>query len=256
MDTLRMWQHLISGDRPVPPSAAELFERGLAFERSGRALDACDAFVDCVAELEAAERPEAAVVNHKLAVYAHEGDRPEDAVFYAVRSVFLYNKCEDLGGLCAALHNLAVIHARRGEPALAETARTQAARARGAARARARRARASGRDGAGSASSSSDPRKSAIPPKRTAGLRGSGRVPAPRGPESSMRPTITSLFLTVCMLVLPGCFWARPTLMSSSGQRLELRELRGVALLRNGRSLSSIFESRPSLCVGGTGAAC
>ncbi len=150
MDTLRMWQHLISGDRPVPPSAAELFERGLAFERSGRALDACDAFADCVSELEAAERPEAAVVNHKLAVYAHEGDRLEDAIFYAVRSVFLYNKCEDLGGLYAALHNLAVIHTRRGEPALAQTARTQAARARRELLARGQAELAeSGRDGAG-----------------------------------------------------------------------------------------------------------
>ena len=150
MDTLRMWQHLISGDHPVPPSAAELFERGLAFERSGRPLDACDAFTECVAQLEAAERSEAAVVNHKLAAYAHEGGRPEDAVYYAVRSVFLYNKCEDLGGLYAALHNLAVIHAERGEPALAETARTQAARARRELLARGQGELAeSGRDGAG-----------------------------------------------------------------------------------------------------------
>ena len=130
MDTLRMWQHLISGDRPVPPSAGELFERALAFEASGRSLDARDAFTDCLPELEAAERSEAAVVNHKLAVYELDAGKIDEAVYHAVRSVFLYSKVQDLGGIYASLHNLALIHAERGEPALADTARTQSARAR------------------------------------------------------------------------------------------------------------------------------
>jgi hypothetical protein len=125
-----MWQHLISGDRPVPPSAAELFDRALAYEASARPLDARDAFSDCVPELEAAERPEAAVANHKLAVYELESGNIDEAVYHAVRSVFLYSKAQDLGGIYASLHNLAIIHEGRGEPALADTARTQSARAR------------------------------------------------------------------------------------------------------------------------------
>lgn len=130
MDTLRMWQHLISGDRPAPPSAHELFEQALDYEASGRGIDASECLRGCVAELEAAERPEAAVANHKLAVWELDRGRMDEAVYHAVRSVFLYNKAEDLGGIYAALHNLAVIHSQRGEPALAETARTQCARAR------------------------------------------------------------------------------------------------------------------------------
>ena len=130
MDTLRMWQHLISGDRPVPPSALELFERALAFEDSGRPLDARDAFADCLPELEAAQSPEAAVVNHKLAVHELGVGQIDEAIYHAVRSVFLYSRSQDLGGIYASLHNLALIHARRGEPALADTARTQSARAR------------------------------------------------------------------------------------------------------------------------------
>jgi hypothetical protein len=125
-----MWQHLISGDRSVPPSALELFERGLVFEDSGRPLDAGDALRDCLSELEAAQSPEAAVANHKLAVFELGSGKIDEAVYHAVRSVFLYSKAEDLGGIYASLHNLALIHAQRGEPALAETARTQSARVR------------------------------------------------------------------------------------------------------------------------------
>ncbi len=130
MDTLRMWQHLISGDRSVPPSARELFERGLAFEDSGRPLDARDILADCLGELEAAQSPEAAVANHKLAVFELGAGNIDEAVYHAVRSVFLYSKAEDLGGIYASLHNLALIHAQRGEPTLADTARIQSARVR------------------------------------------------------------------------------------------------------------------------------
>ena len=130
MDTLRMWQHLISGDRPVPPSAAQLFQRALAFEESGRSLDSRDALAQCVAELEAAESADAAVANHKLAVFELDAGNKDQSVYHAVRSVFLYSEAQDLGGIYAALHNLAVIHGERGEPALAETARRQSARAR------------------------------------------------------------------------------------------------------------------------------
>ena len=130
MDTLRMWQHLISGDRPPPPTALETFERALAMEDSGRMLDARELLQVALPALEAAEAPEAAVANHKLAVFELERGETDEAAFHAVRSVFLYNKCEDLGGIYAALHNLAVIHTERGEADLAETARTQSARAR------------------------------------------------------------------------------------------------------------------------------
>lgn len=125
-----MWQHLISGDRSVPPTALELFERGLAFEESGRPLDARDALADCLAELETAQSSEAAVANHKLAVFELGAGNIDEAVYHGVRSVFLYSKAEDLGGIYASLHNLALIHAQRGEPSLADTARTQSARVR------------------------------------------------------------------------------------------------------------------------------
>ena len=69
MDTLRLGQHLINSDSATPPEARELFERAVECEASGRVVDAWEIFQSCVDELEAAEAPEAAVVNHKLAVF-------------------------------------------------------------------------------------------------------------------------------------------------------------------------------------------
>ena len=73
-----------------------------------------------------------------------------------------------------------------------------------------------------------------------------------------MRLTIASLFLTTFMLALPGCFWGETdadVFFKVSASNYENYE--GLLFPEErAEAWSSIFESRPSLCVGGTGTAC
>ncbi len=130
MDALRMWQHLVQGNSPIAKEAVDDYRRAIELGLGGRWTEA-EALLERTREpLEEAEAPQAAAANHNLAALAQERGDSEGAVFHAVRSVFLYNRLADLGGLYAALRNLAVIHASRGETHLATAAQHQAARAR------------------------------------------------------------------------------------------------------------------------------
>jgi hypothetical protein len=124
-----MWQHLVHENSPAPRALEdyrEAIEIGL-----GGDWGAAQRHLERSREpLEDADAPEAAAANHNLAALHQESRRLDDAVFHAVRSVFLYNRLQDLGGLYSSLRNLAVIHASRGETHLATAAQHQAARAR------------------------------------------------------------------------------------------------------------------------------
>lgn len=130
MDALRMWQHLVHPNSPSSPPAVEDYRRAIELGLSGDWSRAERILERSREPLEEADAPEAAAANHNLAALCQERGDPDGAVFHAVRSVFLYNKAQDLGGLYASLRNLAVIHTSRGETHLATAAQHQASRAR------------------------------------------------------------------------------------------------------------------------------
>jgi len=130
MDALRMWNHLMSESTPPSKEALALYGRACDLESAGAWGQARELLLGCVGELEDHNSPAAAAANLKLAVLLQEeGDR-DGAVFHCVRSLFLYNRFEDAGGLYAGLRNLIVIHRSRGENRLAMAAQHQAARVR------------------------------------------------------------------------------------------------------------------------------
>lgn len=130
MDALRMWQHLVQENSPSPPRAVDEYRRAVAKALAGDWKGAARILESSRDALEEVGAPEAAAANHNLAALCQErGDR-DGAVFFCVRAVFLYNRLQDLGGLYAALRNLAVIHTSRGETHLATAAQHQASRAR------------------------------------------------------------------------------------------------------------------------------
>ena len=130
MDALRMWQHLVHPNSPKAPPALEDYRRAIEIGLSGDWSRAERMLERSREPLEAAEAPEAAAANHNLAALCQERGDLDGAVFHSVRAVFLYNRSQDLGGLYAALRNLAVIHTSRGETHLATAAQHQASRAR------------------------------------------------------------------------------------------------------------------------------
>jgi tetratricopeptide (TPR) repeat protein len=130
MDALRMWQHLVYENSPVAKKAVDDYRRALELGLDGRWDEAEAVLAQSLEPLEKAEAPQAASANHNLGVMHQERGDLDGAVFHAVRAVFLYNRRADLGGLYAALRNLAVIHTSRGETHLATASQHQAARAR------------------------------------------------------------------------------------------------------------------------------
>ena len=130
MDALRMWQHLVHQNSPRTPPAVDDYRRAIELGLAGDWTRAERILERSREPLEAADAPEAAAANHNLAALCQERGDPAGAVFHAVRSVFLYNRAQDLGGLYASLRNLAVIHTSRGETHLATAAQHQATRAR------------------------------------------------------------------------------------------------------------------------------
>ena len=130
MDALRMWQHLVHQNSPPHPRAVDEYRRAIELGLAGDWTRAERILERSREPLEEADAPEAAAANHNLAALCQERGDPDGAVFHAVRSVFLYNQAQDLGGLYASLRNLAVIHTSRGETHLATAAQHQASRAR------------------------------------------------------------------------------------------------------------------------------
>ncbi len=130
MDALRMWQHLVHENSPAAEQAVDDYRRALGLGLEGRWDEAEEVLAQSLEPLEKAEAPEAAAANHNLAAMHQERGDLEGAVFHSVRAVFLYNRLADLGGLYAALRNLAVIHTSRGETHLAMASQHQASRAR------------------------------------------------------------------------------------------------------------------------------
>jgi hypothetical protein len=130
MDALRMWQHLVHQNSSPTPTAIDEYRRAIELGLAGDWTRAERILERSREPLEDAEAPEAASANHNLAALCQERGDFEGAVFHAVRSVFLYNRAQDLGGLYASLRNLAVIHTARGETHLATSAQHQASRAR------------------------------------------------------------------------------------------------------------------------------
>ena len=131
MDALRMWRNLARKERPPPREALDLYRKAIQAGFNGRWDQAEDLLADSLEPLEAAGAPEAAAANHNLAVIHFERGDADGAVFHCIRGLFLYNRAQDIGGLYAALRNLAVIHQSRGEGSLAGAAVREAARARG-----------------------------------------------------------------------------------------------------------------------------
>jgi len=150
MDALRMWRELARKEKPPPKEAIDLYRRAIQAGFSGDWDQAEALLADSLEPLEAAGAPEAAAANHNLAVIHFERGDWDGAVFHCIRGLFLYNRASDIGGLYAALRNLAVIHKSRGEESLAVAASREAARARGELTARGLLEEAeSGRDGQG-----------------------------------------------------------------------------------------------------------
>jgi tetratricopeptide (TPR) repeat protein len=131
VDALRIWQHLADSSRPVPRDALLLCQKASDLAFAGRWTEAEAILAEAVGPLEDADAPQAAAANHNLAAALQERGDSDGAVLHGVRALFLYNREEDLGGIFAALRNLAVIHAARGESGLATAAQHQAARVRG-----------------------------------------------------------------------------------------------------------------------------
>ncbi len=150
MDALRIWKHLMVESNPPPRKALATYRSAIEVGYSGDWAEAEAMLQTSLAPLEEAEAPEAAAANHNLAALLQERGDLDGSVFHAVRSVFLYNRAQDLGGLYCSLRNLAVIHMARGETGLATSAQHQAACARRELTARGMLARVEdGRDAAG-----------------------------------------------------------------------------------------------------------
>lgn len=150
MDALRMWRDLARKEQPPPKEAIELYRRAIQAGFSGDWDKAEALLADSLEPLEAAGAPEAAAANHNLAVIHFDRGDTDGAVFHCIRGLFLYNRSSDLGGLYAALRNLAVIHKAHAEESLAVAASREAARARGELVSRGLLEEAeSGRDGQG-----------------------------------------------------------------------------------------------------------
>jgi len=130
MDALRMWSHLLHQANQPSDETLLLYRQATDLNAVGRWEQAASILEGCVSELEKADAPQAAPANHNLAVVLQQrGDR-DGAIFHCVRSVFLYEQVEDLGGMFAGLRNLIVIHRSRQENRLAMAAQHQAARVR------------------------------------------------------------------------------------------------------------------------------
>ncbi len=131
MDALRMWRDLARKKAPPPKGALEQYRQAISAGFNGDWDKAEALLASSLEPLEAAGAPEAAAANHNLAVIHFERGDTDGAVFHCIRGLFLYNRASDIGGLYAALRNLAVIHNTRGEESLAIAASREAARARG-----------------------------------------------------------------------------------------------------------------------------
>lgn len=128
MDALSMWNHLLESE--VAPQARELYERAMDLGQRGDWRAAVAMFEGCIGQLERVDAPLAAPANHSLAVLLQKQGDHDGALFHCVRSIYLYESREDLGGMYAGLRNLSVVHQSRSESKAALEAQSQAARIR------------------------------------------------------------------------------------------------------------------------------